>query len=298
MKIETKVNLALIIIFIFGILINGVLLSNVLEQKTQKEIHSKAMTLMALNNSIGEYTNKRLQPLLIKKMEENPNIFIPEAISSFSVREIFGTFRSNPGYADYFYKDATLNPTNLRDKADDFETEIINRFRLSESNKTSLSGYRTILGTKLYYTAKPFSINNKSCLRCHTTPEKAPKSQLAIYGTENGFGWKLNEILGIQIIYIPAEQIIEYAHRLFVIIIGIITMIFAAMVITVNLFLKRAILKRIKKIARVVNQVSIGNLHVNLDKQKTDEIGNVAESFYRMKSSLEIAMGMLSNKKP
>ena len=125
MKIETKVNLTLIIIFIFGILINGVLLSNVLEQKTQKEINSKAMTLMEVNNSVRQYTDKRLQPLLIQKMEENPDIFIPELISSFSVKEIFKNFRSNPEYADSFYKDATLNPTNLRDKADDFETEII-----------------------------------------------------------------------------------------------------------------------------------------------------------------------------
>ena len=44
---------------------------------------------------------------------------------SLAVKEIFDNFRSNPEYADYFYKDATLNPTNLRDKADDFETEII-----------------------------------------------------------------------------------------------------------------------------------------------------------------------------
>ena len=75
-------------------------------------------------------------------------------------------------------------------------------------------------------------------------------------------------------------------------------MIFAVMVFTINILLKRAILKRIKKIARVVNQVSIGNLHVNLDKQKRDEIGDVAEAFYRMKYIFEIAMGMLSNTKP
>ena len=199
-------------------------------------------------------------------MEENPDIFIPEAIPSFAVREIFETFPSNPGCADYFYKDTTLNPTNLRDKADDFETEIINRFSFSESNTTSLSGNRIIFVTKLYYTAKPFSINNKSCLRCHSNPEKAPKSQVATYGTENGFGWKLNEILGIQITYVRAEQIIQYAHRSFAIITGIVTMIFIAMVIIINLFMKKAILKRIKKIVQVAHQVSIGNLSVNLFK--------------------------------
>ena len=75
-------------------------------------------------------------------------------------------------------------------------------------------------------------------------------------------------------------------------------MIFAVMVVTINLFLKRTVLKRIRKIAKVVHQVSIGNLHVNLDKQKRDEIGDVAEAFYRMKSIFEIAMGMLSNTKP
>ena len=63
-------------------------------------------------------------------------------------------------------------------------------------------------------------------------------------------------------------------------------MIFAAMVMTINIFIKRAILKRINKIARVVNQVSIGNLHVNLDKQEKDEIGGVIEAFYPMKFSL------------
>jgi len=296
MKIETKVNLILIIFFISGILISGVVLSNVLEDRTQNEINSKALILMEMNNSIREYTNKQLQPLLIKKMEENPDIFIPEAIPSFSVREIFEKFRKNPGCADYFYKDATLNPTNLRDKADGFETEIIQRFR-NDSNTTSVSGYRNLLGSKLYYTAKPFSINNKSCLQCHSTPEEAPKSQLATYGTENGFGWNLNEILGIQITYVPAEQIIEYAHRLFVTITGIITIVFTSVIIIINLFLKRTILKRIKQIAKVAKEVSIGNLNVNLSKQRKDEIGDVAEAFYRMKLSLEIAMLILRNKK-
>lgn len=152
MKIEAKVNLILISIFISGILFSRILLSNLLEHKTQTEINNKVMTLMELNNYVREYTNQ-----------------------------------SN---------------------ADDFETEIVNRFRLSESNTKPVSGYRTLLGTKLYYTAKPFSINDKSCLGCHSTPEEAPKSQLATYGAKNGFGWKLNEILGIQITYIPAEQVI------------------------------------------------------------------------------------------
>ncbi|MCJ8282153.1 MAG: DUF3365 domain-containing protein, partial [Rivularia sp. ALOHA_DT_140] len=194
MKIGTRVSLNLIIVFIVGILISGIALSNVLDRKAQSEINTKAVALMGMNNSIRNYTNERVQPLLMPKVEVQDN-FIAEAIPSFSVREVFEYFRKNSEYANFLYKDATLNPTNLRDKADAFETQVISNFR-KNPKKNTLSGYRMVSGKKLYYTAKPFSIKNESCLRCHSTPEQAPKSQLATYGRENGFGWTLNEVLG------------------------------------------------------------------------------------------------------
>ena len=295
MKIGTKVTLNLIIVFVIGLLMSGIALSNVLDRKAEDEVNSKAVALMEMNNAIRNYTNERVQPLLMPKVEVQDK-FIPEAIPAFSVREIFEYFRSNPEYTSFLYKDATLDPTNLRDKADNFETKIVKQFRQQPDTNT-LSGYRTFSGTKLYYTARPFAIKNESCLRCHSTPEKAPKSQLATYGTENGFGWKLNQVLGTQIVYVPAEEIFDNARNSIILIMGIVAMVFAFVVLLMNLLLKRIVLQRIKRISKVAEQVSVGDMDASFGRQNKDEIGDLAEAFNRMKYSLEIAINMLKKKK-
>ncbi|AFY56917.1 HAMP domain protein [Rivularia sp. PCC 7116] len=294
MKIGTKVTFSLIIVFIIGILISGFALSSVLENKAEREIDGKAEALMAMNNSIRTYTNDKVQPLLLPKLLTQEE-FIPEAIPTYAVRETFDFFRKSSEFANFFYKDAALNPTNLRDKADSFETKIVNRFRQEPKTK-SISGFRTMSGTKLYYTAKPFQIKNESCLRCHTTLDKAPKSQINTYGTENGYGWKLNEIVAAQIVYVPAERIMRNARSSFVTVISVVAMIFAAVIVIMNLLLKRTVLQRIRKIATVAEQVSVGNMDASFGKQNKDEIGDLAEAFNRMKYSLEIAMNMLNKK--
>lgn len=294
MKIGTKVNLILMIVFISGILISGIALSNVLEKKAENEVTSKALVLMQVANSVRQYTNDRVQPLLLPKLDTQEQ-FIAEAIPTFSVREVFEYLRKNKEYDNFFYKDAGPNPTNLRDKADEFEAEIVERFR-QEPGLKNISGFRTISEQEMFYSARPFRIQEQSCLRCHNTPKEAPKSQLVTYG-ENGFGWKLNQIVATQIIYVPAEDVFRNANQSFLLVMGLVAIIFAVVVIVINQLLKKLVLKRIKRIATVAEQVSVGDMNANFGKQSKDEIGDLAEAFTRMKYSLEIALNMLDNPK-
>ncbi|MBW4600911.1 MAG: DUF3365 domain-containing protein [Calothrix sp. FI2-JRJ7] len=295
MKINTKVNLILIIVFIGGIFISGTALASVLTQKTENEVANKAVMLMEVINSIRQYTNDRVHPLLLPKVETEEK-FIPESIPAFSTREIFEVFRKNNEYANFIYKDAALNPTNLRDKADDFESNVVKEFRQNLA-LTEKSGFRTVSGEKLFYSAQPLKVQQESCLRCHSTPDVAPKSQLTVYGRNNGFGWKLNEIIATQIVYVPAEEIFSQASRSFLMVLTVLTAIFTVIVIIINLLLKKTVLKRIKKIADVAQQVSVGDMDASFGKQDKDEIGALAEAFNRMKYSLEIALSMLNNPK-
>ena len=294
MKIGTKVNIILTIVFIGGILISSIALSSVLHQKAENEVTSQALDMMEFANSIRQYTNERVQPLLLPLVESQEQ-FVPESIPSFSLREVFDILRKNPEYANVIYKDATLNPTNLRDKADKFEADIVQRFR-QEAGLKDLSGFRSISGEKMFYTARPFKIPEQSCLRCHTTPELAPKSQLVTYGRENGFGWKLNDIVATQIVYVPVEDVFKSFNQSFVAILGVLGIIFTAIIIAINLLLKKTVLRRIRRIATVAEQVSIGDMDADFGKQSKDEIGALAEAFNRMKYSLEIAINMLNNK--
>jgi hypothetical protein len=93
----------------------------------------------------------------------------------------------------------------LRDKADNFETQIINAFRKNYKLK-EMSGYHTTSSEENFYVARPLAVTNQSCLRCHSTPAAAPKSLIDNYGKNNGFGWKLNEVVGIQIISVPVSR--------------------------------------------------------------------------------------------
>jgi HAMP domain-containing protein len=292
MKIGTKVNLILIIVFVSGLLISGIALSNVLQTKAQNEVSSKALILMQIANSVRTYTNERVQPLLLPRVDTQEQ-FIPESIPSFAIREVFEILRKNKEYGNFIYKDATLNPTNLRDKTDDFEAKIVEQFRQNPSLKDD-SGFRTISGEKLFYSARPFVIQDKSCLRCHTTPELAPKSQIVTYGKEGGYGWKLNEIVGAQMVYIPAEDILKSANQSLMIVLGVVGVIFTAIVLIINQLLKKVVLQRIKTIATVAEKVSVGDMDANFTKQSKDEIGDLAEAFNRMKYSLEIALNMLN----
>ncbi len=93
-------------------------------------------------------------------------------------------------YPDYAYKEARLNPTNPRDRAVDWETDIVNTFR-NRPDRGEITGTRdTPTGPSLYL-ARPFQIKDAACLACHTTAEMAPAAMVKIYGTNNGFGWKL-----------------------------------------------------------------------------------------------------------
>lgn len=293
MKIGTKVNLILVIVFLAGLLISGTALANVLGQKAENEVSEKALVLMQVSSSIRKYTNERVHPLLLPKLDTQEQ-FIPESIPAFSVREVFEIFRKNKDYANFLYKDATLKPTNLRDKADDFETRLVKQFQ-KNANLTALSGYRTMSGEKLFYTAKPLKIVDATCLNCHSTPDRAPKSQIVTYGSTNGFGWNLNEIVAAQVIYVPAANVLQNATRFFVLIIGVIAVIFSAIVFVMNLLLRKTVLQRIKKIATVAEKVSVGDMDASFGKQQKDEIGALAEAFNRMKYSLEIALNMLSS---
>ncbi|MBD2775811.1 c-type heme family protein [Iningainema tapete] len=296
MKIGTKVNLSLIIVFLCGILISGIALSNVLQKQAENAVNSKALLLMQVANSVRVYTNNRLQPLLLPQLDTQKQ-FISEAIPTFATRETFELFRKNKEYAHFAYKDAAPNPTNPRDKADEFETKIVEEFQLNTSLKTK-SGYRNLGGEKLFYSARPFIIEQQSCLRCHTTYREAPKSQIATYGKDNGMGWKLNQIVAAQIIYVPAQDIFTQANQALVLIVGVIGLIFTALVIIMNQLLKTTVLQRIKRIATVAEQVSVGDMNANFGKQSKDEIGNLAEAFNRMRYSLEIALNMLNKNHP
>ncbi|MBD2246170.1 DUF3365 domain-containing protein [Nostoc sp. FACHB-888] len=286
LKLKQKFTILLLVILTFGLSLSGFALSSLLRENAKQDISSTGLMLMQTMSSVRHYTNTQVNPELADKLETE---FLPQSVPAYSAREIFEILRKTPDYRDFFYKEATLNPTNLRDKADGFETEIVERFR-NKSDLKEVSGFRSIPGGDVFYIARPLPISEESCLKCHSVPEAAPQSMINLYGTANGFGWNLNEIVGAQIITVPANNVINKAHQSSLLIILIVSTIFIATILLVNLFLNRQVVMPLKRMTRVAEEVSTGHMEVEFEQMSNDEIGNLAKAFRRMQLSLEMAM--------
>jgi HAMP domain-containing protein len=294
LNLEAKFNVFLTIVFIVGSIVSGSLLFNVLEQNAEKEVVNKAELIVQTMNSVRDYTSSNILPLLSQRVETE-QAFIPEIIPAFSATEVFQKLRKNEDYRSFFYKEATLNPTNLRDKVDSFESKLVERFR-NEAGTKELSGFRDLPGGKIFYFAHPLAIKKETCLRCHSTPDRAPKSQINTYGSENGFGWKLGEIVAAQVISVPAEEVFNNAQDALKLIMAVLIGTFAAILLTVNYLLRKAVIRPIRNMARTAESVSLGDMESEFEHKSQDEIGLLAAAFNRMKSSLEISMNLLNRK--
>ncbi len=288
MGIRTRFTIILSLIFVVTIIIAWVIFSRVLQQQAEEEVSYQAEVLVEMLNSVRNYTSTEVKPLLADKLASDPD-FIPQTVPAFSAREVFEHFRSTNEYIHFMYKEATLDPTNLRDLANDSEAEMVNRFRADSSLK-ELSGFTTVDGQQLFYTSRPLAITSQSCLDCHTTPEKAPASLVKTYGTEHGFGWELNQIIAAQTIYVPAEDVFARAQQSLSVVMGILVVIFAVVIIVTNAGLRRAVVSPVVQIARLAQLIGSDALKsdspevakVDAIANRNDELGHTAKMIQRM----------------
>lgn len=290
-QLSQKFNILLLTVFAIAVIVSGVAFSAILSRNTEQQVSANATLLLQTMLSVRQYTLDRVAPELAPRLETETE-FLPQTVPGYSAREVFEDLRKNPEYDNFFYKEATLNPTNLRDKADSFETNLVKNFQTNSALKET-TGYRSSPAGELFYIARPITIVKESCLRCHSTPEAAPKSLLTTYGSANGFGWKMNEIVGAQIISVPASLVANSTQHDFFLLMGIIATAFASIFLLINLLLKYTVIRPLNRMAKVASDVSLGDMQAEFERGSNDEIGKLATAFNRLKTSLVMAMNML-----
>lgn len=293
LKLGIKLNILLAIILLFLTVTTGLILSRVLQGYAEEVIVERASMLMETMNSVRNYTNTQITPELSSRLETE-EIFLPQTVPAYSAREVFEHLRSQEEYSQFFYKEATINPTNIRDQADKFETEIVQSFRDNFQQQTQ--GFRSIPGGEIFYIARPLKITKESCLRCHSDPKIAPASLIASYGSDNGFGWQLNEIVGAQVISLPSSQVFNAARQLRYLVMSKIAIFLLLASFILNLFLKFTVTNPLQKMSNAAKQLSMGDMDIEFEQKTNDEIGILAGSLNRLKISLQMAMEMLENK--
>jgi methyl-accepting chemotaxis protein len=288
MGLRLKFNLVLLAVFGLGLLASGYLSYTLLERNARDEVSHHAGLMMEAALAIRGYTIEQVRPQLDLQLMR---VFLPQSVPAYAATETLTALRKK--YADYTYKEATINPTNPRNRAGDWENDIIRIFR-DKPDTSEVVGERDTPTGRALYIARPIQIKNPACLTCHSTPEAAPATMLKLYGTANGFGWKSNEIVGAQIVSVPMAVPIGNARRAFLTFMGSLAAVFALAFVALNIMLTRIIVRPVARMSEAADHISVGNFEVpEFAESGRDEIAQLGRAFNRMRRSLQTAMKMI-----
>ena len=288
MKLLLKFNLIFVLVFAAGLAATAYIARDLLRANAEAEVAGNARLLMESAVAARTFTSNQIAPLLQTQMKYT---FLPESVPAFVATEVLGELRKK--YPEYSYKEATLNPTNPRDRAVEWEADLVNQFR-NNSAVTEFVGQRDTPVGRTFYIARAMKITNPNCLVCHSVPDAAPAPMIQKYGTANGFGWNLNEVIGAQVVSVPMEVPFKRAEQTFGVFMSLIVGVFLAIGVVLNLMLWALVIRPVTRLSGLADRVSMGEMEApEFETKARDEIGTLAESFGRMRKSLVQAMKML-----
>jgi HAMP domain-containing protein len=288
--LRAKINLALLAACAAGLAIGGIALYRLSVDSARDAVLQNARIMMSAADAIRRYTADDLVPLL---PTERNGKFVAETVPDFAATTTFHNIQAAfPGYS---YREPALNPTAPADHAADWEAEIIGTFRAHADVKDLLVERDTPLGPTLNL-ARPITVNEAACFRCHSFPAAAPAALIATYGAANGFGWKFNETIGAQLISVPMATALKAARNAFftflIILIAAIALVFAI----VNVLLHYLVIAPVKRVSAMADAVSLGEENVEVYvKPGSDEISSLSASFNRMRESIKHAVAMINH---
>jgi len=288
MNLLTKFNLILVLLFGTGLFLVSRFAKEFLLDNARQQVLQQAQLMVQSAQSTRGYTVDDLKPLLDKIPDQDT--FIAETVPAFAATETFNRMKKN--FPDYSYKEATLNPTNLRDRAVEWETDVVNYFR-NNPGTTEFVGERDTPSGRSLYLAHPIAAPKK-CLICHSTPEVAPATMIKTYGRDNGFGWKENEIVAAQIVSVPMAVPVAIADKAYHRLLFYLVAIFLLTLLVVDFLLVFIVIRPVQELAKTADSLSKGDLEIpQMQVRGKDEISELTASFNRMDVSLRKAMNLI-----
>jgi len=291
MGLRLKFNLVLLLVVIVGLAGAGYVSRDLLRKNAREEAVRNAGVILETALAVRKYTVEQIKPRLeIHYAEE---VFHPQSIPAYAAAATATELQQK--YPDYSYREAVLNPMNPRNRVTDWEADIVQAFKTQAGTKEVVGERMTPTGPSLYL-ARPIQIAKEACLACHTSPEASPPGLVKIYGAANGYGWKLNEVVGTQIVSLPMSVPLKNADQAFQTFMASLVAIFAVLFVLLNLMLSLVIIRPIANMSKLAEQISTGDFNVpEFSAKGRDEVATLGDSFNRMRRSLQKAIKMIES---
>lgn len=275
----------IIMAIIFGVATVGIGTASYLFSKRNAMLEAKSKGELIFNYILAnrDFYKEKQRPLIMEVFEKDR--FYPELMSGFVLtRGTFDIFKKN--LAGYDFKQATLDPLYPPNKADAWETGLIAMFAKQPELKTH-EGTMQREGKTFFYLARPIKVEGKDCLHCHGDVNDAPKDQVEIYGSANGYNWKDGDTVAAYVVYVSVEEALANARKgaITLYLIGAGCLLVA--LIGIWLFMDRFVVNPIVRLSIKAEEISLGkNLEESVGLKQNDEIGALANAIERLRMSM------------
>ncbi len=283
MKLHNRISLIVLVIFLGGWLTIGIS-TYVLEMSNARENSIRtARLLLSTADAVSNYTANFIEPVVKNQTTDE---FIEETVPSYSAQQVF--LLLDPKYRDYQYSEKALNPTNPKDLPTDWQVNVIEYFidhpeikemvdiRVDRDNKEEL------------FVAMPIQIQSPKCLTCHSTPDVAPPTLIKTYGTHNGFGWKLDEVIGAQFVVVPTLVPKKTANNSILSYLLLFASILLLAYSATMVVLRSWVTTPLNSLVNILEEISTkaSTVSIRLPEDREDSIGRLNKSINRLINSL------------
>ena len=205
MGLKAKFNLVMLLAFLVGLALAAALSWRIVHENARREVVQQAAVMMA--QAIRHpRLHRQGDPAAAGRPDQGA---LPAAH-----RAVLGgadqSARALRAVSRLHLQGGALNPTNPADRADRLGERTSSRnsaralaARISPPTRDSPDRAASCRSSR------PIRITDKDCLTCHSTPSAAPASMIDLYGSANGFGWKLGDVIGAQIVSVPMQVALD-----------------------------------------------------------------------------------------
>jgi HAMP domain-containing protein len=258
-----------------------------------QQAEQEARIMLASALAVGDYTESHILPKLSGASSHG---FDLETVPFYASKTVF---RAVTGKAAlYTFRNPALNPTNPDDLPTPFEVELIRRFR-DDRKLTELAGVHDNGSGKIFYVAHPIRIDKQECLACHSSTDRAPSGMVARFGTVNGFGWAMNETVGIQVLTVPVtEQLRDTVQLVFILAVGLLV-VFAVAYVALSIAMNRWLIQPLSALVTIADSASRSASEVPRSPgPAVRELRSLGEAIARLHLSLRKALEALARTEP
>ncbi|MFO7988543.1 MAG: c-type heme family protein [Thermodesulfobacteriota bacterium] len=241
----------------------------------ESEISQRSKMLLAQSDAVQDYVKSELRPEMFAALPEGR--FILKAMSSSYISRAVMTRLNLKDASRYHYRRVAMNARNPSSVPDGIESDLIAFFRQNPDARV-WENTTHVQDEEYHLVARPV-VFGESCMNCHGDPKDAPVELIDIYGDQNGFHYRVDEVGGVVVAGFPVAMITSPAKELTFQYLMLYLLGIFLFIGLISLFFDRLVMKNLQDLSRIFKTRFSGDTEQGIIQklEKKDEIEGLIE---------------------